>query len=83
MKGAAVAGRAIIPQPFDGRLLGADFAKLRPPIAEYMLFGGMMIAKADIPPLVGRFRSLANFATRRGCWRVICSIGCATRAARG
>ncbi len=62
MKGAAVAGRAIIPQPFDGRLLGADFAKLRPPIAEYMLFGGMMIAKADIPPLVGRFRSLKNFA---------------------
>ena len=61
MKGAAVAGRAIIPQPFDGRRLGADFAKLRPPIAEYMLFGGMMIGKADIPPLVGRFRSLGNF----------------------
>ncbi|HVU42427.1 MAG TPA: FAD-dependent oxidoreductase, partial [Xanthobacteraceae bacterium] len=62
MKGAAVAGRAIIPEPFDGRLLGADFAKLRPPIPEYMLFGGMMIAKADIPPLLGRFKSLANFA---------------------
>jgi len=61
MKGAAVSGRAIIPEPFDGRLLGADFAKLRPPIAEYMLFGGMMIAKADIPPLLGRFKSLANF----------------------
>jgi succinate dehydrogenase/fumarate reductase flavoprotein subunit len=61
MKGAAVAGRAIIPQPFDGRLLGADFARLRPPIPEYMLFGGMMIAKADIPPLLGRFKSLANF----------------------
>ncbi|HWE06553.1 MAG TPA: FAD-dependent oxidoreductase, partial [Rhizomicrobium sp.] len=62
MKGAAVAGRAIIPEPFDGRLLGADFAKLRPPIPEYMLFGGMMIAKADIPPLLDRFKSLANFA---------------------
>jgi succinate dehydrogenase/fumarate reductase flavoprotein subunit len=61
MKGAAVAGRAIIPEPFDGRLLGADFARLRPPIPEYMLSGGMMIAKADIPPLVGRFRSLKNF----------------------
>ncbi len=61
MKGAAVSGRAIIPQPFDGRLLGVDFARLRPPIAEYMLFGGMMIGKADIPPLVDRFRSLANF----------------------
>jgi succinate dehydrogenase/fumarate reductase flavoprotein subunit len=62
MKGAAVAGRAIIPEPFDGRLLGADFARLRPPIREYMLFGGMMIAKADILPLVGRFKSLGNFA---------------------
>jgi succinate dehydrogenase/fumarate reductase flavoprotein subunit len=61
MKGAAVAGRAIIPAPFDGRLLGADFARLRPPIPEFMVFGGMMIGKADIPPLVGRFRSLANF----------------------
>jgi succinate dehydrogenase/fumarate reductase flavoprotein subunit len=61
MKGAAVSGRAIIPEPFDGRLLGADFARLRPPIAEYMLFGGMMIGKADIPPLVGRFKSPANF----------------------
>src|SRR5271167_1367777 len=61
MKGAAVAGRAIIPQPFDGRLLGADFARLRPPIPEYMLFGGMMIGKADIPALLGRFKSLANF----------------------
>jgi succinate dehydrogenase/fumarate reductase flavoprotein subunit len=62
MKGAALSGRAIIPQPFDGRLLGADFKKLRPPIPEYMLFGGMMIGKADIPPLLGRFRSLANFS---------------------
>src|SRR5580700_5509365 len=61
MKGAAVAGRAIIPQPFDGRLLGADFERLRPPISEYMLLGGMMIGKADIPPLLGRFKSLANF----------------------
>ena len=32
MKGAAVSGRAIIPQPFDGRLLGDDFKRLRPPI---------------------------------------------------
>jgi len=62
MKGAAVSGRAIIPQPFDGRRLGADFARLRPPIPEYMLFGGMMIGKADIPPLLGRFHSLANFS---------------------
>jgi succinate dehydrogenase/fumarate reductase flavoprotein subunit len=62
MKGAAVMGRAIIPQAFDGRLLGGDFMRLRPPIPEFMVFGGMMIGKADIPPLVGRFKSLANFS---------------------
>lgn len=61
LPGAAFAGRAIIPEPFDGRKLGADFARVRPPIAEFMLFGGMMIGKADIPPLLGRFRSLSNF----------------------
>jgi succinate dehydrogenase/fumarate reductase flavoprotein subunit len=62
MKGAAVAGRAIIPQAFDGRLLGSDFARVRPPIREYMVLGGMMVGKADIAPLTGRFRSLSNFS---------------------
>jgi succinate dehydrogenase/fumarate reductase flavoprotein subunit len=61
MKGAAVTGRAIVPQPFDGRLLGSDFARVRPPIREFMVFGGMMIGKADIAPLIGRFKSLSNF----------------------
>jgi succinate dehydrogenase/fumarate reductase flavoprotein subunit len=61
MKGAAVVGRAIVPQPFDGRLLGSDFARLRPPIREFMLLGGMMIGKADIAPLIGRFKSPSNF----------------------
>jgi succinate dehydrogenase/fumarate reductase flavoprotein subunit len=61
MKGAAVTGRAIAPMPFDGRLLGADFKHLRPPIREFLVFGGMMVGKADIAPLVGRLKSLANF----------------------
>jgi succinate dehydrogenase/fumarate reductase flavoprotein subunit len=61
LPGAGVFGRAIVPRPFDGRLLGADFARVRPPIREYMLLGGMMVGKDDIPPLIGRFRSVANF----------------------
>jgi succinate dehydrogenase/fumarate reductase flavoprotein subunit len=61
MRGAAVSGRAIVAQPFDGRLLGADFRRLRAPIPEYMLVGGMMVGKEDIPRLIGRFRSLPNF----------------------
>jgi len=62
LPGAAAAGRAVIPKPFDGRLLGADFARVRPPMPEFMLLGGMMVGKLDIPPLVGRFRSVTNFA---------------------
>lgn len=61
MKGAAVTGRAIVPQPFDGRLLGSDFKRVRPPIREFMVFGGMMVGKVDIAPLVGRFKSASNF----------------------
>jgi succinate dehydrogenase/fumarate reductase flavoprotein subunit len=61
MPGAAISGRAIVPVPFDGRLLGADFARIRPPVPEFMVFGGMMVGKADIPRLIGRFRSISNF----------------------
>jgi glycine/D-amino acid oxidase-like deaminating enzyme len=58
--GAAASGRAIVPLPFDGRLLGEDFARVRPPIPEFMLFGGMMVGKADIVTLLGARRSLAK-----------------------
>ncbi len=61
MPGAAIAGRAIMPEPFDGRLLGREFWRIRPPVPEFMLFGGMMVGKADIPRLIGRFRSISNF----------------------
>lgn len=59
--GAGMAGRAIIPENFDGRLLGKDFARVSPPIPEFMLMGGMMVGKLDIVSLLGRYRSLANF----------------------
>ncbi|HEY4922049.1 MAG TPA: FAD-dependent oxidoreductase [Xanthobacteraceae bacterium] len=61
LPGAGLFGRAIIPKPFDGRLLGADFERVRPPIPEYMILGGMMVGKDDIPRLIGRFRSAASF----------------------
>ena len=61
MAGAAIAGRAIVPAPFDGRLLGPDFWRIRPPVPEFMLFGGMMVGKADIVRLIGRFKSIGNF----------------------
>ena len=64
--GAAVRGRAIVPAPFDGRVLGADFERVRPPIPEFMIFGGMMVGKMDIPRLVGRFQSPGNFVYSAG-----------------
>lgn len=60
LPGAAIAGRALATVPFDGRLLGDAFARVRPPIREFLLFGGMMVGKADIPRLVDRYRSPGN-----------------------
>jgi succinate dehydrogenase/fumarate reductase flavoprotein subunit len=58
--GTALAGRALAPLPFDGRLLGDDFALLRPPIGEFMALGGMMIGRDDIEPLARPLASAAN-----------------------
>ena len=59
--GATVAGRPLMPVPFDGRLLGADFKLLRAPIGEFMALGGMMIGRDDIEPLARPFASAASF----------------------
>lgn len=61
MEGAAVYGRALVPVMFDGRLLGKDFERVRPPIPEFVVLGGMMAGKEDIPRLIGRFKSVGNF----------------------
>ena len=58
--GRALAGRALAPSPFDGRLLAKDFDRVRPPIAPFMVLGGMMVGKNDIPILLKPFGSLAN-----------------------
>ncbi|TFE36499.1 FAD-dependent oxidoreductase [Paraburkholderia dipogonis] len=61
LDGAAVSGRALVPENFDGRLLGADFERVRPPIPEFMVLSGMMAGKEDIPRLLGRFKTVSNF----------------------
>src|SRR5947207_7758824 len=58
--GRALAGRALAPLSFDGRLLGKAFDRVRPPIAPFMVLGGMMVGKADIPCLLEPFASVAN-----------------------
>jgi hypothetical protein len=54
--GSRPGARVLEPVPFDARRLGTNFTRLRPPLPEFMLFGGMMISREDIPHLrrVGR-----------------------------
>ena len=81
--GAALGGRALGALPFDGRKLGEDFARVRPPRREFMVLGGMMVGKTDIPSLLHPFHSLGKFCERdRACWRGRRWIGSSTRAAR-
>ncbi|HSI47092.1 MAG TPA: FAD-dependent oxidoreductase [Ideonella sp.] len=56
LPGATAGGRVLEPVSFDGRALGADFARLRDPLPEFLLFGGMMVSREDLPVLrrVGR-----------------------------
>src|SRR6267154_380708 len=49
--GATVGGRVLEPVTFDGARLGANFGRLRPPLPEFTLFGGMMVNRLDIPHL--------------------------------
>ena len=62
LRGAAVGGRALGAVPFDGRQLGKDFARVRPPRREFLVLGGMMVGKNDIPSLLHPFRCWENFA---------------------
>ncbi len=60
--GAAQAGRALSPVEFDGRCLGRqDFARVRPPLPELLVLGGMMANKADVQALFTRWRRWAGF----------------------
>lgn len=58
LAGATAGGRVLEPVAFDGRKLGANFARLRPPLPEFTLFGGMMVNRLDIPHLRKAGRSL-------------------------
>ncbi|MFB3819276.1 MAG: FAD-dependent oxidoreductase [Candidatus Methylomirabilales bacterium] len=62
LPGAAEGGRPLEPVPFDGRKLGAQFDRLRWPIRELMLFGGMMITRGETLRLLQIGRSWDAFA---------------------
>jgi len=52
LPGAARGGRPLEPLPFDGRTLGEAFARVRAPLPELMLLGGMMITRGEAARLL-------------------------------
>jgi len=65
-------GRVLQPMPFDGRLLGRDFALLRPPNPGMMIVGGLMVNRPEAQLLARPWssRSAAAF-TMRVAWRLM------------
>ena len=61
-EGATMRGRALEPLPFDGGALGRHLALIRPPIPEFLLFGGMMVDRTDIGHLLKIGKSGASTA---------------------
>jgi hypothetical protein len=66
LDGSTLAGRALEPEPFDGRLLGPLFSLLRPPIPEFTVLGGMMVDRTDISHLLGMRRSWTSLRHAMG-----------------
>lgn len=57
LEGAVPGGRALEAQPFDGATLGGALRRLRPPIPEFTVLGGMMVDRDDIGHLLKMARS--------------------------
>ncbi len=57
LDGATLSGRALEPLPFDGSILGAQLRKVRMPLPEFTLFGGMMVDRTDIGHLLNASKS--------------------------
>ncbi len=62
LEGSVLRGRAIEPQPFDGKLLGPNMTLVRPPIPEFTVLGGMMVDRDDIFHLLRLKETWASFS---------------------
>ncbi len=62
LKGAAAGMRVLEPVAFDAATLGSWFTKLRPPLPEFTILGGMMVAREDLPHFRNMWRSPGSFA---------------------
>ncbi len=61
-------GRALEPEPFDGRLLGRErFRQIRPPVPEFALMGGtLMLRRPEVATLLGLFSGHARKTVTAG-----------------
>ncbi len=82
LPGATAGGRVLEPIAFDGLKLGHNFERLRPPLPEFTLFGGMMVNRLDIPHLRQAGRSCGRHCEPFGSFANIRCRGCVRRVAR-
>lgn len=61
LDGARDGYRVLEPVAFDAATLGPWFARLRPPIPEFTILGGMMVAREDLPHFRNVWRSPRAF----------------------
>lgn len=61
LPGAKKGTRTLRTVPFDGRNLGADFRRLKLPLAAGQIFGGLSLSREDIPHFTAMSRSLTSF----------------------
>jgi len=62
LEGSVLRGRAIEPQPFDGKLLGPNLTLVRDPIPEFTVLGGMMVDRDDIFHLLRLTQTWTSFS---------------------
>ncbi|WP_104493791.1 FAD-dependent oxidoreductase [Paracoccus denitrificans] len=60
--GATEGGRALDALDYDGRRLGADLYRMRPPIADFTILGGMPLGRPDIFHFLRMTRSVKSAA---------------------
>lgn len=58
--GAVTSGRSVVAEPYDGRALGREVARLRPPLAEITLLGMMLNASVDVKHFFSATKSLKS-----------------------
>ena len=70
LPGASLGGRSLAVLPFEARPLGDDFARLRPPLRQALVFGGISVCtRLDLPRLLAAGRDPA------AAWHALRLIG--------